>query len=90
MHHAQGGEERRFLGSASKPRSTVSPDLVSKSVVTVLVLWSQNHPLRFLNLCIKTDICGLVIWSTKSPRQFLGLDLKTKWKEVCQFMAQNR
>jgi hypothetical protein len=31
-----------------------------------------------------------VIWSTKSPQRFLDLDLKTKWKEVCQFVAQNR
>jgi hypothetical protein len=34
LHCAQGDEERRFLGLASKPRSTVSPDLTSKPVAT--------------------------------------------------------
>jgi hypothetical protein len=30
LHHAQGDEERGFLGSASKPRSMVSTGLASK------------------------------------------------------------
>jgi hypothetical protein len=30
LHYAQEDEEHNFLGSASKPRSTVSPSLVSK------------------------------------------------------------
>jgi hypothetical protein len=38
LHHAQGDEEHRFLGSASKPRSIVSPSLASKLVATVLVV----------------------------------------------------
>jgi hypothetical protein len=38
LHCAQGDEERRFLGLASKPRSTVSPGLASKSVATVFVV----------------------------------------------------
>jgi hypothetical protein len=38
LHHAQGDEERGFLGSASKPRSTVSPGLASKPVAMVLVV----------------------------------------------------
>jgi hypothetical protein len=38
LHRAQGDEDRGFLGSASKPRSTVSPGLASKPVATVLVV----------------------------------------------------
>jgi hypothetical protein len=48
LHRAQGHEERMFLGSASKPRSMVSPDLTSKLVATVLVVWPQNHRSGFL------------------------------------------
>jgi hypothetical protein len=35
LHHAQGDEERVFLDSASKPRSTVSPGLTSKPLARV-------------------------------------------------------
>jgi hypothetical protein len=66
LHRAQGDEERMFLGSASKPRSMVSPGLTSKLVATVLVVWPQNHSLGFLGLGLKTGSCGLVIWPTKS------------------------
>jgi hypothetical protein len=38
LYHAQGDEEREFLGLASKPRLTVSPGLASKPVATVLVV----------------------------------------------------
>jgi hypothetical protein len=38
LHCAQGDEEDGFLGLASKLRSTVSPNLVSKPVATVLVV----------------------------------------------------
>jgi hypothetical protein len=34
LHHAQGDKERVFLGSASKPRSTDSPDLGSKPMAS--------------------------------------------------------
>jgi hypothetical protein len=78
LHHAQGDEELRFLGLASKPRSTVSPNLASKLVATVLVIWPQNYSLRFSSLDLKTDSYGLVIWPTKSSWLFLGLGLKTK------------
>jgi hypothetical protein len=79
LHRAQGDEEHGFLGLASKPRSTVSPDLASKPVATVspglaskpvatvLVIWPQNHSLMFPGLGLKTRSCGLVIWPTKSP-----------------------
>jgi hypothetical protein len=52
LHHAQGDEERGFLGLASKPRSTVSPGLASKPVAMVLV--TQNHSLGFPSLGLKT------------------------------------
>jgi hypothetical protein len=61
LHHAQGDEERGFLGLASKPRLTVSPSLASKPVATVLVVWHQNHSLGFPGLGLKTGSCGLVI-----------------------------
>jgi hypothetical protein len=84
LHRVQGDEERGFLGSASKPRLTVSPGLASKPVATVLVVWPQNHSLGFPSLGLKTGSYGLVIWPTKSPRWFLGLGLKIKWEMVCQ------
>jgi hypothetical protein len=67
LHHAQGDNEREFLGLASKPRSTASPSLASKPVATVLVVCAQNHSLGFPGLGLKTGSCGLVIWPTKSP-----------------------
>jgi hypothetical protein len=84
LHRAQGDDERMFLHLASKPRMTVSPSLASKPVDTVLVIWPQNHSLRFPGLGLRTGNCGLVIWSTKSWRRFLGLGLKTMWAMVCR------
>jgi hypothetical protein len=43
LHRAQGDKERRFLGPASKPMSTIAPDLASKPMGMVLVVWPQNH-----------------------------------------------
>jgi hypothetical protein len=34
LHHARGDKEHVFLGLASKPRSTVSSSLTSKSVAS--------------------------------------------------------
>jgi hypothetical protein len=65
LYCARGDEERMFLGSASKPRSTVSPGLASKLMATVLVVWPQNHSLGFPGLGLKTGSCGFVIWPTK-------------------------
>jgi hypothetical protein len=90
LHHAQGDKECEFLGSASKPRSTVSPGLTSKLVGTVLVVWLENQSLGFLGLRLKISRCVLVIWPTKSLRWFLGLCLKTKWEEVYRFAPQNQ
>jgi hypothetical protein len=53
LHHAQGDEECGFHSLASKPRSTVSPDLASKPVATILVVWPQNHSLGFPDLGLK-------------------------------------
>jgi hypothetical protein len=84
LHCAHGDEERRFLSSASKPRTTVSPGLASKSVAMVLVVCPQNHSLGFPDLGLKTSSCSLVIWPTKLSRWFLGLGLKIKWAMVCR------
>jgi hypothetical protein len=67
LHRAQGDEEFGFLGSASKPRSTVSSGLASKPVATVLMVWHQNRSFEFPCLGIKIGSCSLVIWPTKSP-----------------------
>jgi hypothetical protein len=40
LHHTQGDEERRFLGLASKPRSTISLGLASKPVPTSYLVWA--------------------------------------------------
>jgi hypothetical protein len=88
LHHAQGDEEREFLSLASKPRSTVSPGLASKSVATVLVVWPQNHSLGFPGLGLKTGCYNLVIWPTKSPQRFLGLGLKTMWAMNCRWATK--
>jgi hypothetical protein len=61
LHRAQGDEKHEFLGLASKPRSTVSPDLASKQMATILVVWTQNHSLEFFGLGLKTNSYGLVI-----------------------------
>jgi hypothetical protein len=66
LYRAQGDDERRFLGLASRPRSTVSPGLASKPVATVLVIWPQNHSTEVSDLGFKTGRCGLVIWPAKS------------------------
>jgi hypothetical protein len=84
LHHAQGDEERAFLGSASKPRWTGSPSLASKLMATVLVVRPQNHSLRFPGLCLKISGCDWLICPTKSPRWFLSLGLKTMWAMVCR------
>jgi hypothetical protein len=50
-----------FLSLASKPRLTVSPSLASKPMAMVLMVWPQNHLLRFPGLGLKTSRCGLMI-----------------------------
>jgi hypothetical protein len=83
LHHAQGDEEREFLGLASKPMSMVSLSLALKSVATILVVWPQNHSLGFSSLDLKIGSYGLLIWPTKLPQRFLSLGLKTKWAMIC-------
>jgi hypothetical protein len=77
LHRAQGDEECRFLSLASKLVATVSPGQTSKSVAmvssgpvlkpvaTVLVVWPQNHSLKFSGLDLKISSCGSVIFPTK-------------------------
>jgi hypothetical protein len=43
LHHAQGDEERRFLGLASKPWSTVPPGLASKPVALGFPGWASKQ-----------------------------------------------
>jgi hypothetical protein len=43
LHHVQEDEENGFHSLASKPKSTVSPDLASEPVAMVLVVWPQNY-----------------------------------------------
>jgi hypothetical protein len=42
LHHAQGDEERVFLGLASKPRSMVSPSFASKPVASGFPIWASK------------------------------------------------
>jgi hypothetical protein len=44
LHRAQGDKKRRFLGLASKPRSTVSPSLASKPVASGFPVWASKSP----------------------------------------------
>jgi hypothetical protein len=43
MHRAEGDDERRFIGLASKLTSTISPSLDSKSVTSVSRFEHQNR-----------------------------------------------
>jgi hypothetical protein len=43
MHRAEGDDERRFIGLASKLTSTISPSLDSKSVASVSRFEHQNR-----------------------------------------------
>jgi hypothetical protein len=49
----RGQEKCGVLRLVSKPRSTVSPGLTSKPVATVVMVWPQNHSLRFPDLDLK-------------------------------------
>jgi hypothetical protein len=53
LHHTEGGEERMFLGLASKSRSTVSP------------VWPQNRWLQFLWFGLKITRSGFSVWASK-------------------------
>jgi hypothetical protein len=60
LHRAQGDEERRFLGLASKPMSMVSHGLASKPIARVCRFGPQNRQLRFGDLAHK--ITSTVSW----------------------------
>jgi hypothetical protein len=53
IYHAQGDEECGFLGLASKPRLTVSPELASKPVASSFLVWASKSQLRFGDLGLK-------------------------------------
>jgi hypothetical protein len=53
LHHAQGDEERGFLGLALKPRSTVSPSLGLKIGSCGLVIWPTKSTRWFPGLGLK-------------------------------------
>jgi hypothetical protein len=53
-------------------------------VISLLVVWPQNHWVGFFGLGLKTDSYGLVICASKSPRQILRLCLKTKRAMICR------
>jgi hypothetical protein len=42
LHHAQGDKERGFIGSTSKPRSTIYLGLASKSVALGFSVWTSQ------------------------------------------------
>jgi hypothetical protein len=42
LHRIQGNEESEFLGLASKPRLTVSPDLAPKPVALGFPVWASK------------------------------------------------
>jgi hypothetical protein len=80
LHHAQGDEERAFLGLASKPRSTVSPGLAggygscglaSKPLARVFWFGPQNRQLWFGDLTHK--ITAIVSWF--GPQNQVGYGL---------------
>jgi hypothetical protein len=90
LHRARGDEERRFLGSASKPRSmvckwfglkttrTVFAGLASKPVVTISAgLASKSVAMVFSSLASKPVVDFLVEPQNQGGGGFLGLGLKT-------------
>jgi hypothetical protein len=80
MHHARGDEEHKFLGRASKPRSTVCQwfglkttgtvfsGLASKPVMMVFLQFGLRiGGDGFSRFDLKIGNYGLVIWASKSP-----------------------
>jgi hypothetical protein len=73
QHHTQGDEERRFLGSASKPRSTVSPGLALKPVATISP-GLASKPVATISPSLASKP---VAWVQNHSLGFPGLDLIT-------------
>jgi hypothetical protein len=77
LYHAQGDEERGFLGLSSKPRLAVSPSLASKVVVIVSPgLASKPVAMVSPGLASKPVAMVLVVWPQNHSLGFLGLGLK--------------
>jgi hypothetical protein len=68
LQHAQGDEEHKFLGLVSKPMSTVSPGLASKSIARVCRFGPQNRQLQFGDLAHKITVT--VAWF--GPQNHVG------------------
>jgi hypothetical protein len=78
LYHAQGDEEREFLGLASKLRLTVSPGFVSKLVAMVSWFGPENQGRWFGDLGFKiTTSVFLVCASKPCGRRFVASRLKT-------------
>jgi hypothetical protein len=86
LHRAQIDEEHGFLGSASKPRSTVSPGdlntggygscgLATKPLARVSRFWPQNRQLRFGDLAHK--ITATIDWFGPQNQVGGGLSICT-------------
>jgi hypothetical protein len=71
LYRAQGDEEYKFLGLASKPRLMVSPDLALKPVASCFPVWAQIRQLRVDDLGLK--ITATVSWFV--PQNHVGYDL---------------
>jgi hypothetical protein len=77
----KGHKESKFLSLASKPRLTVSLDLVSKPVAMVLVVWPQNHSLG--SVWASKPTAAVWWFNLENHRDgFFSLGIKTKWAMV--------
>jgi hypothetical protein len=96
LHLTRRDEERGFLGSASKLRSTVcpwfclkttetvSPGLASKPVARLSQFVPQNRQLWFGNLCLKITV--MVSWfgpQNQAKLQFIGCATKSMGGRRC-------
>jgi hypothetical protein len=94
LHRASGDVHRRFLGSASNPRSivyewfslkttrTISPGLTSKPVARVSWFGPQNRSLWFGDLGLK--ITAVVSWFGPQNQASFGLSVvpQNRWRKV--------
>jgi hypothetical protein len=78
LQHAQGDEEHEFLGSASKPRSTVCQWFGFKTTTTVSPgLASKPAAMVSPGLASKPMATVFVVWPQNHSLRFFGFGLKT-------------
>jgi hypothetical protein len=65
LHYAQGDEKRGFLGLASEPRSTVSPDWASKPVTLGFPVWASKPTATVWWFGPQNHHDGLLVWASK-------------------------